>query len=1856
MPPSSQLLLWLALFFCSSRSAAAVASSTTAPSRLLLDLHLKHWRWYRNLRNLLQEFGHPDSRAETRYKRARGDEELPGRRIPVVHRPVLYDQQARVPRPLTGYPHSSTRFAWEEERQVWGEMSRVEIVELPEECYAENSPEHPSFFLFYGAARRESVVGGTFPAHWLTSAFKESWLHGYNYHLKEGYDVYDHLESTAEKLTATKAAEAAAIAAAEAAAKNAETGEAETTTNEPRSSSSTTTSTSTTTSDTQVTTPFKGKIVKNPINFFVTAYDEQDAKYQDFFFRAEDRTNSIGVGKNTDRWAPKALLGMLAVAREEHRKKREEGEDAADEVDDESAVVEQFESLFYRHLFENTLAAEAAAVGAANANATTADVCGVTASAGGGLAVAPCSHQSHATASPTASSQDSTAGAEPVPQALAALAGVDVSPHGSAVIADAYRAISGQDPIILRRMGYIKNIFKGTIFQKFQRNLTAIAGEFSEAVADLLHHSAPEVFADEMGNPGEGAIAADHAAPPEDALLARLAAVQPEHAAPLQALETGGVELFPQRECMGLAYVISRLVEEEYALMGFITAVSSGQIKSSMLRESLDKRFRLQIGRWLTIILDDIVYDTHLFGFFDSKMLLLEEKLEQQGRKAKGRRGTKRFVRQPNYEAERLSHRDRILERSRFTDTLSQILHVTQADLDVETTADVEVPGTAPATAGESSALPSSAEQEGPPPEDAVDLDALLRDQLAQRPRELLTPKFRYAFLPQYIKQNGRAFHRRVQQKSHFAKEEESLLVAFLGHVMQREKLLRILAAWVHDLRYLFDFLEQKIEAEVHLSTNSRAVDKSRITKRHEDWKVESMNQLYSEPTGGFPVPFMAETTLMNLRAGGEARKSQMKEYHLANVFFRHVKEAFDRHFLAVESEEGSGGNGSTSTTSGRGTSTAEPKRQSSAWFPVGGTYIGFLRYGSLQGFHANGRLDIPDADIDLMVTLDEGPEGLSPRDPFSESRDEELEGHEQEQDRLQTRLAELSFMIREEGRYTLQHGTVEQARADAENNGAEGVVEAVPEREKPKLGPAGRTSGLREECRTRLAMEYYAGSHPVPEAGGGDVVTEPAATAPVCSSAQYDLIRESRAIQSRLAELEKARVQKQDAFLDKDLADPRVRAEFGVSYKEYEKYQSFAGEAEGAEDKGKAAADKLKRQLLRPGRRVSNYHAYAANRVFLLSEELVNRFGWAGCRMGDQKLTCYQRAFGILDEVNFYVEVAFLKPLRVVNIPGLETTTSSGRLVYVHCDYLNVAADHDGALVPRSFELLHEIYFPESFFPLRPCHGWGSMVKCPNTFDTLEDYDLPYAKQNAVRYSDYAVLGTFHGNRSHPSPTSVGVAEPGVLEFFRLQETIAARHSRGDSPFPQPGITRDAVFQRLAAGGDEAGGSVDANSLSAISLQIMATATDITAVDIAAQALPQRQAQEGPSTVAASPNSVTSKVARYEEYQAAKVDVVAHQHVVVERSTEITFGVRMAFRFCHEVVRRKANEVGEVPCIVIHLCTEWLGKMGFVKRLADVIGQTGDAISNSEEVPPQSTVSAEEEEVPKPEDLELWLLEQDRFKLPRKTAESFFVSTPEWRHYLQIMNSVCGSIGPIPLKELQPLELVILLSYYPGNADKYAFFASLIRQHKGYETRNYYTNELVGLFADVLTKNLTASVLDRAKIGQPRSLDSLLLDIYFEEVLARFGHEVEDNLEAKAFNWTSVTHETRRRRDGVRHLLLARNESMESSHEPFSSGLCLGIADCFVRKKKREAEKAAAARGPQGHQLQLQEEDMTTQCQEDRHFVFHHPASKKFLQTPMVLQDMVTLLKYNLALTFKGAASHDLGLCDVRYYVRAPA
>ena len=62
---------------------------------------------------------------------------------------------------------------------------------------------------------------------------------------------------------------------------------------------------------------------------------------------------------------------------------------------------------------------------------------------------------------------------------------------------------------------------------------------------------------------------------------------------------------------------------------------------------------------------------------------------------------------------------------------------------------------------------------------------------------------------------------------------------------------------------------------------------------------------------------------------------------------------------------------------------------------------------------------------------------------------------------------------------------------------------------------------------------------------------------------------------------------------------------------------------------------------------------------------------------------------------------------------------------------------------------------------------------------------------------------------------------------------------------------------------------------------------------------------------------------------------------------------------------------------------------------------------------------------------------------------------------------------------------------------------------------------------------------------------------------------------------------------------------------------------------------------------------DATTQCQDDRRIVAHHPASKRFLNTPMNMMDLLGLLKYQLGLAWKGMKSNDLLACDIRYYVQ---
>ncbi|CAD7947434.1 unnamed protein product [Amoebophrya sp. A120] len=956
---------------------------------------------------------------------------------------------------------------------------------------------------------------------------------------------------------------------------------------------------------------------------------------------------------------------------------------------------------------------------------------------------------------------------------------------------------------------------------------------------------------------------------------------------------------------------------------------------------------------------------------------------------------------------------------------------------------------------------------------------------------------------------------------------------------------------------------------------------------------------------------------------------------------------------------------------------------------------------------------------------------------------------------------------------------------------------------------------------------------------------------------------------------------------------------------------------------------------------------------------------------MGDQKLTCYQRAFGILDEVNFYVEVAFLKPMRIF-VPSTSSATSQkvqetaaagavattttapvvyqqlprtaafisptstsemvdqGRLIYTHCDYFNVASDHDGKLTPHSYELLTEIYFPESFYPVKPCAAWSTMINCPATFDLLAEYDLPYKKKEAVKFTEFAAIGTMGDS----------------LEYFTIHETISARHSRGDTPYPLPGITRQSVFAKLA---DEAEKEPDREkrktTLDQLSADVLAASQtgDITAIDhpaavvtgpaavtgvgapcgfvgnsvkttsslspagaragdppppttcdrvhvvssssylkptvfdkgeyenFGAQKKPalhlitagnQKALQElvakyfgvlsaatnstkglvdpgsgggleiipdavtcpiNDTTTTATPAAhvvtqcsagakimdsdsdqatktrgpVETKIEQvhslikekysatsrnYEQYfleeivtpqvqkrdakqklireatgiktkstgavvtrspPSASTNPGAESTAQKESSAELwknSFGTQITFRFCHETVRRKANEVGEIPCVVIHVCLEWLSKHKFVKeKVSDIfpvahtnsdIAPTPTAANDPSSSSPEihETISREQHtirsklhtsdtsDVGQSEDLEFWLLEQERNIGELRKKESLWLSKFEFDHYKKTMLSVCGGVGPILLEQLMPLEIVMLLSYYPVNANKYAFFASLIRQHP-INSRNYFTNELVGLFADIMIspESFAAQVENKTKIGVPRGIDSVLLDLYFDAAMENFyefevprgpvgsGIGIVNAVEqvasgagqehvnvtvktasgaalpslldvvaptapvnrtqppmeeqARLLNWTSLIQVTRKKKALVRHILLERNSEMRTAqlldrdeqHEnkaaknkppwssttiPFSSGLCLGIADCFVRRK---------------HQLDSE----TTQCQEDRHFVFHHPASKKFLQTTMNLQDLLTLLKYNIALNLKGAASHDLGLCDPRYYVR---
>ncbi|CAD7947432.1 unnamed protein product, partial [Amoebophrya sp. A120] len=852
----------------------------------------------------------------------------------------------------------------------------------------------------------------------------------------------------------------------------------------------------------------------NPINFFVSAYDEQDAQYQEFFFRAEDRTNAVGLGKHTDRWAPRELVARLEQRRRELQEivnggsapgpdtATSRGEEAPfirqiKALREEESTISQFETQYYKHLFDSTAAKEQ------QEQLLKEQQEQATAVAAAELA--------------TADGGNSTNGKN----ATHPLAGVDVSPRGAAVIAESYKAQSGQDPIILRRMGYIRNIYRGAIYQKFSRNLTQIAQEFHESLADLVLDEEEKAQLEAAKASGEdgtdtttaaAATAASTSSTPAAAApaLATTQATTTTSSKPLEPLDNGGIELFPQRECMGLAYIISRLIEEEYALLGYITAVSSGQLRETLVKKSLEKRFKLQIGKWLRIILDDVAFDTHLFGFFDTKMRRLEMENRKSGTPTTSTAGSsgrslsfndKVFSRQTTVEPDRMSHRDRILERSRFTDTLEQVLDIKKDELDSEDEGDEDPVGQDNSASGTTT----------------VDDTAL---QSSLRPRDLLTPKFRYNYLPKYVQKNGNEFKNRVLAavkntpkllSPKVLLSDDSLLISYLSHVMQREKFLRIVASWIHDLRYLWDFLEQKLEAEIHVSTDSNAIEKSRITKRQEDWRVESMNLLYSEPTGGFPVPFpIGETTLMNLRAGGEARKSQMKEYNLASVFFQHVKGAFDTHFENL-------------------------------WFPVGGTHIGLLRYGSLQGFHANSRMDIPDADIDLVVLLDENPL---------------LDEQAAEYDKLRVELAKLTEEIRLE--------TTKNAK-----------------------------------CKTVFAMEHYK---PIQFVGATEQRTGSSSTSTSSSCGASEEFEEKRRtyeeVKRKIAVLTGKMATSSDTILTsateihKNIHNVQWRAIYGIQFDEYAKYQ---------ETNTTSVTEILKKRH----RKVTNYHAYAANRVYLLTEEL---------------------------------------------------------------------------------------------------------------------------------------------------------------------------------------------------------------------------------------------------------------------------------------------------------------------------------------------------------------------------------------------------------------------------------------------------------------------------------------------------------------------------------------------------------------------------------------------------------------------------------------------------------------------------
>ncbi|CAD7951113.1 unnamed protein product [Amoebophrya sp. A25] len=539
----------------------------------------------------------------------------------------------------------------------------------------------------------------------------------------------------------------------------------------------------------------------------------------------------------------------------------------------------------------------------------------------------------------------------------------------------------------------------------------------------------------------------------------------------------------------------------------------------------------------------------------------------------------------------------------------------------------------------------------------------------------------------------------------------------------------------------------------------------------------------------------------------------------------------------------------------------------------------------------------------------------------------------------------------------------------------------------------------------------------------------------------------------------------------------------------------------------------------------------------------------------------------------------------------------------------------------------------------------------------------------------------------------------------------------------------------------------------------------------------------------------------------------IGHQSRL-QHPSGLPFGMRLAFQFCHNLLRRKGSEAVTVPCVVVHVCFEFFADN---KDVFVVDGLTPSRRSSEKENKRSakdfdlSTPSSNEEDVRDPEDgstmvlsqadidaaalgnlriihhqtgkdgvvqevpvktaeiwqkkeeLELWFLEQrrafsgsgsgryatrhgngngygngsDRLRKwgdnndnnlqnvvlekehdgslqvlrsgtttssePEGAAATessreteippheFWISTAELKHYKEAMHRVCASIPRLPLKALQPMELVILLSYDPKKQDKYAFFVSLLRYH-GVDARSYFTNELVGLYSDVLPERWNTTTEDNT--GAPKSMGTVLLDLYFAMLLEKYGGPgTSSSMVASSsgtfqqsyrpLNTTQLMSMSRRRK--VRHLLIEPGSSgvlssasasaernaitmngtttttpsastsmsattttsdnsddsdsaeNDESNNPFplSEGLCLGIADCFVRKKWSTAGE-------------------TSQCEEDRHFVFHHPASKKFLQSPMTLLDLLTLLKYNVALALKGVASHDLTDCDVRYYIRA--